>query len=98
MKKIQKVCLSLFMSSVLLASGVISKAINCDVVLSGDEIMPTDLYDVDFDQALQKNLKSADVIVLGDFEFQDTRGIPFVRMSARKPFRKLSQSRVIALS
>ncbi len=61
------------MSSVLLASGVISKAINCDVVLSGDEIMPTDLYDVDFDQALQKNLKSADVIVLGDFEFQDTR-------------------------
>ena len=73
MKKIQKVCLSLFMSSVLLASGVISKAINCDVVLSGDEIMPTDLYDVDFDQALQKNLKSADVIVLGDFEFQDTR-------------------------
>ena len=61
MKKIQKVCLSLFMSSVLLASGVISKAINCDVVLSGDEIMPTDLYDVDFDQALQKNLKSAAV-------------------------------------
>lgn len=71
MRRTRKACMCVFISAILLTTGIISKATNCDVLLSADEVMPEDLYDVDFNQALNKNLNKADILVLGNFEFQD---------------------------
>lgn len=73
MKRIRKACLCIIMSSVLLSSCIISKALYVDQSLSLDEMKPADLYDVNFEQALNENLKDADIVVLGDYQFRDQR-------------------------